>query len=143
MTDNEKQALIGEMTEKLAQCIRCLNRARKEGRDLVSSLRILADCFDDELQDVNILKFHSPDGFTFTDKRDRTEKHRFPSSHSRVQSVDNDRPLVLVKIPNGESLKELVERIQNLLNEAEDLDGQLRNEAVDVKEISKALGPPD
>ena len=125
------------LAEKLSQCVTALTRARKEAHGLALDLRVIADCFDAGLPDVNFVEVHQPNVFTFRDTRDVTERHKFPRSQPQLQTTSGSRPLV--RIPEGTTLLKLIELIQELSQEAEEFDSQLRNEGVDVSGISKTL----
>ncbi len=116
MTDAEKQKRVGVLTEKLSQCVAALNRAQREAHDLVLSLRIIADCFDNECSEVSVLDIHKDNKFTFTDRRTKADKHAFPPSQQL--SLPGKHPLVAV--PDGARLMDLMEQIHALAHEADD-----------------------
>ena len=135
MTDEEKQAKIGTLAEKLSQCVTALTRVQREAHDLALSLRIIADCFDSECPEVNVLDIHYENKFTFTDRRIKADKHVFPLSQQRLYP---DK-LPLVSVPDGGKLIDLMGQIHALSREADDLNKRLRTEGIDLTEINKTL----
>ena len=136
MTDAEKQSEIGALTEQLSQCIANLNRERGNAHILAPSLRMIADCFDQDLPKVKVDQMHEH-GFTFQDARDQSERHKFPTSHQRYRTTEGDS--ILIEIPNGTALFEIIGRIQDLSQEAVSLNARLRDLGVDVNRISESL----
>lgn len=139
MTENDV-ARIGRLMSDLAECIQELNRARSEAHSLAPSLRILADCFDRDIQDVSMKELHSDTQFTVRDNRPSEKR---PRGHGRPVSemlihADGTRGS-LRSIPDGAQLVEIAQRIQTSKEQAEDLLDQLRNENIDVRGICKAL----
>ncbi len=123
MTENDVALRVGRLMCDLAECIQELNHARSEAHDLVSNLRILADCFDRDIQAVSIRELHGDTRFTVRDKRQ--------PEHGTRRAVRF--------IPSGNRLMEIALRIQRAKDQAEDLLNQLRNENIDVRGICKAL----
>ena len=104
----------------------------------MSTLRVLADCLDTNLSEVNVLYLPDPTHFTFSDSRDRAEqKYAFPPNQPR--HLKDGKKRLLVHIPEGECLRELVGRIQALSGEVDNLAAQLRDEGIDIKDISRPL----
>ena len=137
MTDAEKQSEIGVLTEQLSQCIANLNRERKNVHILAPSLRVIADCFDQDLPEVKVDQVHEH-GFTFQDARDQSERHKFPPSHQRYRTTQGENS-ILIEIPNGTALFEIIGRIQDLSQEAASLNARLLDLGVDVNKISESL----
>ena len=139
MSPEEQQQMVGATVEKLAQCVTNLNRLRKQAHGVVLALRVLADCFDEALPEVNILEIHEHSQLTFSDTREKGARYKFPLSRPYVQAGAGGVKRPLVQVPDGSSLMELIENIQNLSSEAAALADQLRNEGVDVTAIHQAL----
>ena len=92
--------------------------------------------FDQDLPEVKVNQVHES-AFTFQDARDQPERHKFPSSHQRYKTIQGNS--ILVEIPNGTALLEIIERIQDLSQEAASLNARLRDMGVDVNRISESL----
>ncbi|MDE2716418.1 MAG: hypothetical protein OXI33_05300 [Chloroflexota bacterium] len=135
MTDAEKQERVGKLAEQLSKCVTNLNGKRKEANGLALALRVIADCFDNECPEVNVLAIHDQRGFTFSDRREEAERHVFPPGQPRRLPGN----LPVVRVPDGDELMSLMEKIHQLSREADNLNGQLRTEGFDLKEIGRAL----
>ncbi|MCY4521387.1 MAG: hypothetical protein OXC13_11485 [Caldilineaceae bacterium] len=131
---------IGALMADLAACIQELNRARSEAHDLAPDLRLLADCFDRDNQDVNMVELLGETDFTVHDKRPSEKRERGrgkPVSQTRINPDGSRGPIR--SIPDGSRLVEIAQRIQQAKVKAEDILDKLRNEHIDVRGICKAL----
>ena len=139
MTDKERLDTIGDLMDKLDKCTMDLNCTRNKANRMVLSLRILADCFDLSMTDVNIIQTHDQNTFTFEDSRGKDKRHSIPTNTpmKRITNEGISRPLI--KVPNGSALIDTIERLYNLSKEASQLASELSDAGVDIVKISKTL----
>lgn len=142
MSGNDTTLRIGKLMSDLADCIQELNRARSDANDLAPNLRVLADCFDSEIQDVSMVELHGETEFTFRRVPERRQARGQRAATSKIWRNPDGKKAPLVSIPDGARLAEIAHRIQDAKATAEDILCKLRIENIDVRGICKSLSHP-